>query len=770
MRIFVRVSTFLTVLAMIFSLVAPAYSVEPQSLLPSVKQMIASVNNANPINVKTFGASGSDGTTNGSICAGSKTLIISSPIDFENGEGVDIADAGSPPTVSAPTSITATPTGAAGSTTYTYAVAALDGNGGITAAVTATTSTGNATLSTTNYIALSVNAVPNAKGYLWWRTECGGAPSTTGFLAMTYGTDYRDQGYDTSTPPFGIPIAVPSHPVGGPLITKITAGAGSGSLTLADSAGSTVTSGAVLHDDTTALQEAFNLAGPVYLPAGIYNISRSLVIPNSNTDIFGAAIDKTIVNNNITTPNNFFSYGTATNPWTITSTNSTKLSRVFLHDITFNGNYYPEKFSNGVSLSNVDDSLIYRCKTISSVGSDLSVTSMEISPDGGIIYNHYLGLKGVVNSIADNDSGEIFSSSYSTNSILENNLSENQFLFTLGGRYAWTSALNGEGSTGITIANNDIQGVPTTLGQFSNSKVDAVDLVEAYNATVSNNILSYNSLAKNLYCNTILFFTTDNPFVNSGNVNTNVNLVIKDNKFLNGGTVQFTINNGWAGNIQFTGNQCQDTNFNIQSGGIDSYVQRVSVSSNQFTINNVHKGAISIGDVGGNISMSNLISITHNQINDSSGGWADSGISVQHASNSLLSDNTIYSPGQFGIAVANLNHFIIDHNEITGTAYHKTPYSIGIFDEYNDTNGKISNNIVDSGHGILMGLSINNPTNLEVSTNKFTNGGDGIYNGGSAGSNVQITNNYLTNNVHPALLYNTIRHLTTSENIGLNLP
>ena len=760
---------FLSLLALLIPQGASASAIQPGPMSASVQQMIASVNNANPVNVKTLGASGSAQTTTGSIYAGSKILRLSAPIDFKNGQGIEIADAGQLPRITAPRTLSIKPTGAPGSTNYTYAVAALDGNGGITVAVTASISTGNSRLSRTNNNQLSVGNVPNAKAYLWWRIASGGTPSTTGFLAMTYGTHYRDQGHAISTPPFGFPGAPPSRPVGGPLITKITGGAGSSKLILADTARSTVTSATIIHDDSAALQKAFDLGGPIYLPPGTYNIAKSLVIPNSNTDIFGAGIYKTIVSNNITRPNDFYSYGTSANPWTITSINSTKLTRVFIHDITFNGNYYPEKFSDGVSLSNVDSSLIYDSKTINSVGSDLSVTSMQFSTNGGIIYNHYSGLKGVVDSLAYHDSGEIFSSSYSTNSILAGNSSNNQFLFTVGGRYAWTSALNGEGSTGITIVDNDIQGVPTGTGQFPNSKVDAADLVEAYDATVSNNTFSYSSLATSLYHSSILFFTSDNPFINSGNANANVNILIKDNKFTNGGTAQFIINNGWAGDIQVINNDFQETNLNIQSGGTDSYVRDVSIRHNHFTIDHIHKGAISIGDVAGNSSKSNSITITDNQINDSSGGWADSGISVQYASNTSITDNTIYSPGQFGISISNLSHFVVDRNKITGGVNHKTPYSIAIFDEHHDRTGIISDNVVNSSNVIQTGLSINNPTNLEVLNNIFINGGDGIYNGGKGGLNVQIENNDLTNNVHPALLSNTIENLTALNNSPINL-
>jgi hypothetical protein len=92
---------------------------------------------------------------------------------------------------------TVTPTGTAGSTNYSYTVVALQSDGSTTLAGTAgTTSTGNATLSGTNYNALSWTAVANAASYSVYRTV-GGA--TQGRIANAQtATTLNDTGLTAS--------------------------------------------------------------------------------------------------------------------------------------------------------------------------------------------------------------------------------------------------------------------------------------------------------------------------------------------------------------------------------------------------------------------------------------------------------------------------------------------------------------------------------------------------------------------------------------------
>lgn len=96
--------------------------------------------------------------------------------------------------LSTPTAPTITPTGTAGTTTYTYYIVATDRNGNKTLASAAgTTTTGNATLSATNYNAISWTSVPGAVSY----DVLKGTTAISLALAVT-GTSVNDTGQATS--------------------------------------------------------------------------------------------------------------------------------------------------------------------------------------------------------------------------------------------------------------------------------------------------------------------------------------------------------------------------------------------------------------------------------------------------------------------------------------------------------------------------------------------------------------------------------------------
>lgn len=106
--------------------------------------------------------------------------------------------------LSNPGAPTVTPQGTTGSTTWSYkAVAKLKDGTGTAAGAEGTTTTGNATLTGTNFNRLSVTAVPNAYSYDWYRTAAGGTPSSTGKIGNSVGTTFDDTGIagDASSPP-----------------------------------------------------------------------------------------------------------------------------------------------------------------------------------------------------------------------------------------------------------------------------------------------------------------------------------------------------------------------------------------------------------------------------------------------------------------------------------------------------------------------------------------------------------------------------------------
>ena len=83
------------------------------------------------------------------------------------------------PTPAAPTLATA---GTAGSTSYTYAISALDGSGETLPSTGTTIATGNATLTGTNYNTISWTQVGGAVQYKIYRTASAGTPATTGLI------------------------------------------------------------------------------------------------------------------------------------------------------------------------------------------------------------------------------------------------------------------------------------------------------------------------------------------------------------------------------------------------------------------------------------------------------------------------------------------------------------------------------------------------------------------------------------------------------------
>jgi hypothetical protein len=239
---------------------------------------------------RDYGASGSTQSTTGSITAGQATLTVASAIDFEVGQGISVAGAGPVSTLATPSAPTVAPGGIAGTTTYGYVCAAIDRNGALTAASPAgTTTTGNATLSPSNYNQISVPAGSGAVAYAWWRTASGGSPTTTGFIGTTGGTTIYDSGLPVLTPPAGIPASPPASATGGVLLTTVSAIAGT-TITLSGNASTSINNATVYHDDSAAILNAINAAptgGAVYLPAGTYRVALGIAMPNKNVAILG---------------------------------------------------------------------------------------------------------------------------------------------------------------------------------------------------------------------------------------------------------------------------------------------------------------------------------------------------------------------------------------------------------------------------------------------------------------------------------------------------
>ncbi len=253
------------------------------------------------VNVRdpAFMASGSASTTTGSITTGTASLSLAAALDFANGQYIRVNHAGAAFATNPPTGLTITPTGTTGATAYQYQIASLDATGGLGAAITAVaTATGNATLSVSNYNALSWTAPvsgPIPASYAVYGNTAG---SMT-LLAIVKGTSWNDVGTGTMSP---LPDNIPSAPQGAALadwlLTTISSGAGSTTLTLGANASTTATSQTVSHDDTTPIQNAINAlsstGGVVYLPQGTYKVT-SQITDIGNLTIRGAGIGATTI-------------------------------------------------------------------------------------------------------------------------------------------------------------------------------------------------------------------------------------------------------------------------------------------------------------------------------------------------------------------------------------------------------------------------------------------------------------------------------------------
>lgn len=263
---------------------------------------------------RDFNASGSQQSTTGTTTAASTALTLAAALDFANGQGIAIANAGPLPSISAPTAApTVTPTGTAGTTSYSYTYAYGDSNGGVTAASAAgSTTTGNATLTTTNYNAVAWAAPPAGVSVVYiFRTASGGTPNTTGLIGIVTNMailSLKDTGLALiTTPPPGIPATSPAAASAQMLITSIVSGAGTTSLVLATAATTAAAGAQVYHEDSAALQNALNAlpssfttqsgsmrfaeGAQIYLEAGAYNV-RGLVI-KSYQAIVGDGMDNT---------------------------------------------------------------------------------------------------------------------------------------------------------------------------------------------------------------------------------------------------------------------------------------------------------------------------------------------------------------------------------------------------------------------------------------------------------------------------------------------
>lgn len=94
-----------------------------------------------------------------------------------------------------PVGLSVTPTGTAGTTTYSYRVSGFNSVGETVGCASVATTTGNATLNATNYNALNWTDLANAVGYNVYGRYATGLGET--YMATVYVSAYDDKGQDT---------------------------------------------------------------------------------------------------------------------------------------------------------------------------------------------------------------------------------------------------------------------------------------------------------------------------------------------------------------------------------------------------------------------------------------------------------------------------------------------------------------------------------------------------------------------------------------------
>jgi hypothetical protein len=249
--------------------------------------------------ISTHYASGSSQSTTGTIGAGSASLALSAAIDFQNGQGIRIDHAGAAITIGPPTSPSATPTGT-GATVYTYQVASLDANGGVSAATSTFTATNNATLGFTAFNTLNWTAGTGSPlAYAVYKKIGAGAVS---LVFITTATSYVDGGFAAfQNRPNWLPATPPAAALADWLVTSISSGGGTTSLTLAATATTAVSGGSILHDDTAGLQAAVTYAqslsagGTIVIPPNTnHNTTGQISVTVGNIGFAGDAYSSSI--------------------------------------------------------------------------------------------------------------------------------------------------------------------------------------------------------------------------------------------------------------------------------------------------------------------------------------------------------------------------------------------------------------------------------------------------------------------------------------------
>lgn len=234
---------------------------------------------------QSFGASGSKQTLSCNTTANSNVLVCPTTGDFTVGEGIKVDGGGATVTVSAPPAPSVTPgcvgyqCVGSGSTSYSYAIAAVDSNGGLSqAGATTTMQDGVSQLhgggSTQSYNSLTWQTVSGAVGYLIYRAIGSGSLTLMDVSQGPY-NGYKDYGRPNIQGAV-FPATPSASAIPGDLYGTIVSLSG-GRITIAGGVPGITQTATVEHDDTAAFQAMVaalpNSGSTVVIPAGTYNLN-----------------------------------------------------------------------------------------------------------------------------------------------------------------------------------------------------------------------------------------------------------------------------------------------------------------------------------------------------------------------------------------------------------------------------------------------------------------------------------------------------------------
>lgn len=204
------------------------------------------------------------GITTISRTAGIYTITTASAHNLQAGVSVYVAGVADP-SANGSVVVNSTPS----STTFTYVVGQnppLQDYGSLS-------TSGTVQVNACNTIRMPASTFSGSGTLRYWlyRSQGAGAFSLAG-VAIGLDPYFVDCGGAAPNPPSYVPSTPPSSAQAGYLVTTISSGGGSTSLTLANTAATSVSSAAVLHDSSLALLAAMNAAvsqvgGTVYVPS-----------------------------------------------------------------------------------------------------------------------------------------------------------------------------------------------------------------------------------------------------------------------------------------------------------------------------------------------------------------------------------------------------------------------------------------------------------------------------------------------------------------------